>query len=86
MQHQIIADFLRFAWKFQHDALTCHPNLIPNPTLNPKQHHHRAAAVVLPPLMPEFNRTAISAHCTDTYSTSTPTGMKVRSTHSFYEL
>jgi hypothetical protein len=36
--------------------------------------------------MPEFNRTAISAHCTDTYSTSTPTGMKVRSTHSFYEL
>ncbi len=88
MQHQIIADFLRFAWKFQHDALLCNPSLNPflslNPNPNPSsKHHHRIAAVVLPPLMPEFNRTAISAYCTETYSASTPSAMKVRSTHMY---
>mmetsp|Transcript_4017 Transcript_4017/g.5624 ORF Transcript_4017/g.5624 Transcript_4017/m.5624 type:complete len:484 (+) Transcript_4017:1577-3028(+) len=59
--HQVIANFLRYAWKFQSDAACLNgASLTSNESGK------------LPPWMPEFNRTDLTAHCLSTHSSVTP--------------
>ena len=58
MYHQVLADFLRFAWKFQGNAV-CAASTV-------SAGNDNSYSYKLPPLIAAFNRTVLSAHCVST--------------------
>ncbi len=65
MYHQVLADFLIFAWKFQGNAV-CAASTISAGNGN---------SYKLPPLIAAFNRTVLSAYCVSTIGRCTATSI-----------
>ena len=73
--HQVLADFLRYAWKFQRSAVCAASNSKSSlSAVNSNSYK-------LPPLIPSFNRTVLSAYCISTISRCTPSSVVNASVH-----